>query len=142
MNHSSILVYWMRQIASETLPMEGSNIPVDICLAVACHYHLGDTLTIKGLVSELPYSEAGVQYNLRDLREGGWVTMRKCPEDGRVRRLVPSEKLEEALESYWQTVAEMVDRAHNDPDSLTPRMEHRGPPRPVITPPEALWANR
>ena len=138
MNQSSILVYWMRQIASETFPMKGSNIPVDICLAVACHHHLGDTLTMKGLVAELPYSEAGVQYNLRELRDHGWVAMQNCPEDGRVRFLVPTEKLEGALENYWQTIAEMVDRARNDPASLTPRVAKSVPAQHVSNPPEAL----
>ena len=135
MIHPELLVYRMRQLASEMLPMEGSNIPVDICLAVAFHHRMGETLTMKGLVHELPYSEAGIQHNLRDLERSGWVEVRRCSEDRRVRRLHPSAKLQEALNSYWDTTVDMVDRARHNPESLLPREEPQSEPEPFIKPP-------
>ena len=135
MIHPELLVYRMRQLASEMLPMEGSNIPVDICLAVAFHHRMGETLTMKGLVHELPYSEAGIQHNLRDLERSGWVEVRRCSEDRRVRRLHPSAKLEQALNRYWDTTVDMVDRARHDPESLVPREDPPAEPEPFIKPP-------
>lgn len=138
MSHPALMCYWMRQLASEMLPMEGSNIPVDICLAVAFHHRMGDTLTMKGLVYELPYSEAGIQHNLRELERDGWIDVRRCAQDRRVRRLHPSKKLEDALAKYWETTIDMVDRARHDPESLVPRAEPPSAPEPFIKPPVAL----
>ena len=129
MSYAASLVYRMRELASDILPMEGSNIPLDICLAVAHYHSMGQTLTMKQLVYELPYSEAGIQYNLRELRKEKWVEIQPSRNDRRVRHLLPGERLLNALERYMEETAELVDTARTSPEALLPD----APPPPPRT---------
>ena len=139
MNNPEFMVYRVRQLATGMLPVEGSNIPLDICLLVAFHHRMGKTLTMKGLTHGLPYSEAGIQYNLRELEKDNWIEVRKCAKDRRVRRLHPAKKLEEAISAYWETIVEMVDLARRDPDLLLPEAKAPSPQQPFLKPPSQLW---
>lgn len=138
MSHPSLHIYKLRHLASEILPVEGSNIALDICLAVACHHCLSNALTMKQLVYELPYSEAGIQYNLRELRRDGWVNIRQSQADRRVRQLFPSSRLEGALTEYWQAIAETVKQASDAPSSVPSSFKADPEPQPFLKPPPSL----
>ncbi len=112
------LAYVLRECASRHLPMQGSNIPLDICLAVAQYFETNRPLTMKQLVHELPYSEAGIQYNLRWLRQGEWVDMERNEADRRVRCLVPTTRLLEALRAFQEEAFELVDLLRTQPERI------------------------
>lgn len=102
---SARIIYALRRHAGDLFPLSGSNIPFDICLIVSLRYHEGSPLTMKQLVQELPYSEAGIQYNIRMLKEQEWILLRQDSKDRRVRQLIPALRLESALLAF-QTRAE------------------------------------
>ena len=104
---SARIICALRRHAGDLFPVNGSNIPFDICLIVSLRYHEGDPLAMKQLVQELPYSEAGIQYNIRMLKDQGWICLRQGREDRRVRHIIPALRLESALLDF-QTRAELT----------------------------------
>lgn len=110
------VIYALRQHAGDLFPVTGSNIPLDICLVVALRYHEGRPLTMKQLTRELPYSEAGLQYNVRMLKDQEWIFIRNGVEDRRVRQIIPARRLEAAILEF-QSRAEITiadDLVHSD----------------------------
>lgn len=104
---SARVIYSLRQHACDLFPVNGSNIPLDICLVVALRYHEGRPLTMKQLTHELPYSEASIQYNVRMLKEERWISIRNGVEDRRVRQIIPARRLEAAILEF-QSRAEIT----------------------------------
>lgn len=115
---SARIIYTLRRHAGDLFPMNGSNIPFDICLIVSLRYHEGSPLTMKQLVQELPYSEAGIQYNIRMLKDQEWITLRQGTEDKRVRQVIPALRLESALLDF-QTRAELTVNGKCQIDSIS-----------------------
>ena len=103
------VAYEVRRRAVKHLPITASNIPCDICLAVARASDQGKPLSMKQLVQELPYSEAGIQYNLRQLLADGWLEVTNGSEDRRVRYLSPTQRLRDALSDYRDEVVDVIE---------------------------------
>ncbi|MRH78165.1 hypothetical protein GH984_05540, partial [Spiribacter sp. C176] len=114
---SARVICALRRHAGDLFPINGSNIPLDICLIVSLRYHEGSPLTMKQLVQELPYSEAGIQYNIRMLKDQNWILLRQGTEDKRVRHLIPARKLESALLDF-QTRAESTINGEDETENL------------------------
>ena len=75
------------------LPFERSIIPTDICLTIAHFQSIGQPLTMKQLVAELPHSEAGIKQYLRKIERDGWIKREKHPQDGRAVSFQSTDKL-------------------------------------------------
>lgn len=119
MTASAHFTYRLREACSGLFPVEGSNLALDICLAVGHYHFLGKTLTMKQLVYELPYSEAGIQYNLRQLRDEKWLEVEPSESDKRVRYLVPGQRLVEAFDQFMaETEALLVSQRSDAEDTL------------------------
>ena len=82
-----------KRIWREAFRDEQSVIPMDIVLLTVWYHSQGSALSMKHLVAELPYSEAGLKYHLRQLEADGLVSRESDPSDGRVVRLVSSDHL-------------------------------------------------
>lgn len=105
---AAMLMLAIRNHIRDTMPATTSNIPLDICIEVAAGCRLGKSLTMKQLIYELPYSEAGIQYHLRGLLNDGWLLIRQSNEDRRVRHVIPGERLCEALTRFQGHIAALM----------------------------------
>ena len=86
-----------KRIWREVFRDQQSVIPMDIVLLTVWYHSKGPALSMKHLVAELPYSEAGIKYHLRQLETDGLIAREPDPKDGRVVRLVPSDLLIERV---------------------------------------------
>ncbi|NBQ88621.1 MAG: hypothetical protein EBU07_14360 [Betaproteobacteria bacterium] len=81
-------------------PRGNSEIAQDLLVLVAYGTLVGQPVSVKALVAELPHSEAGVRKQLALCRSEGWVEYRVHPGDGRVRVLIASRKLLDFFRHY------------------------------------------
>ncbi|WP_195759527.1 MarR family transcriptional regulator [Spiribacter sp. 2438] len=105
-----------KRIWREAFRDEQSVIPMDIVLLTVWYHSQGPALSMKHLVAELPYSEAGIKYHLRQLEADGLVTRQSDPEDGRVVRLVPSDHLVDRVLSVTRAMKAAFNGDHHRPD--------------------------
>ncbi|MEX0430642.1 EAL domain-containing protein [Spiribacter insolitus] len=105
---AALLAQAIRYHIGDTLPAATSNIPLDICIEVAVGHERGKSLTMKQLIYELPYSEAGIHYHLHWLCDEGWLRIQQGQEDRRVRNVLPDERLIEALDRFQTDVLALM----------------------------------
>lgn len=87
----------IRRLISEELPVENNMITLDIVMLILYEHYAGRGLQVKSLFSSLPHSKTGIRYGCKKLFEDGWIDKTESGIDGRVKLLVPTEKL---LQSY------------------------------------------
>ena len=82
------------------LPIYGSLLGRDLVLLLA-QYHLeARRFTLKEVYYSLPYSENAVRRHLKRLLADGWISLGPPGPDRRFRFVIPSEKLQRAVERY------------------------------------------
>ncbi len=81
-------------------PRVNSEIAQDLLVLVAHGTLVGQPVSVKAVIAELPHSEAGVRKQLALCRSEGWVEYRVHPGDGRVRVLTASRKLLDFFKHY------------------------------------------
>jgi DNA-binding MarR family transcriptional regulator len=90
----------LRQHAEATLPIERSALAHDLIMLLADCDAQNKPPTVKQLLLGLPFSPAGVRLHLRKLAAKGWVREQPDAQDLRVRRILITEKLRLALQTY------------------------------------------
>ena len=105
-----------KRIWREVFRDQQSVIPMDIVLLTVWYHSQGPTLSMKHLVAELPYSEAGIKYHLRQLETDGLIAREPDPKDGRVVRLVPSDLLIERVLSVARALRSLFIEGHQYTD--------------------------
>ena len=80
---------------NKSLKFDASLIPLLIILLVISKKK--EKITIKILMTELPFSEMGIRYHLRKLLFKKILKLKKDPNDARKKNLLPTEKLYEIL---------------------------------------------
>ena len=105
-----------KRIWREVFRDQQSVIPMDIVLLTVWYHSKGPALSMKHLVAELPYSEAGIKYHLRQLEADGLIAREPDPKDGRVVRLVPSDELIERVLSLTRALRSLFIEGHQYTD--------------------------
>lgn len=93
--HSLFVVHgWMRQ----NLPFGTSSVAVDIALFALSRMEQGRPAYVKDFHLALGYSEDRVSELLRELTDSGWLVLRRDGGDGRLRQVLPTERLIDAFD--------------------------------------------
>lgn len=90
------LIDWfcgIRQRLGHHLPLQNSLIPLDILNTVMSAHLGGRELPVKSLMSQLPYSLAGLRFHYARLLDAGWIENRPSERDARIRLVIPSDRL-------------------------------------------------
>lgn len=66
----------------------------------------GSPMSLKALISSLGCSEAGLRKPLQQLLDGGWVLIVRDSDDQRVRRVVATDRLLNALVQFADLIAD------------------------------------
>lgn len=82
-----------RKQTSAHLPIGHSFIPFDILLTVVNSHEIDSQLTVKGLFTELPYSDMGLRYHFAKLIDSGWIELEAVSTDARLKKVKPTTKL-------------------------------------------------
>ena len=90
----------LRRWVQARAPLVDSDIAQDLLALVAYGTLVGQPVSVKAVIAELPHSEAGVRKQLALCRSEGWVEYRVHQADGRVRMLTASRKLLDFFEHY------------------------------------------
>ncbi len=90
-----------RTLTSSHLPIGHSFIPFDILISVYVSWLNKETLPIKMLFVNLPYSEMGIRYHFNKLVANDWILLNSDPRDLRVKVCTPSAKLLAKMDSIF-----------------------------------------
>ncbi|NBO82195.1 MAG: hypothetical protein EBU75_05000 [Betaproteobacteria bacterium] len=90
----SNLLLLSRQSLLKHLYRGNSGIPIDLLLLIfSNHAHGREPMSVKALLSALPYSPMGARYHLYSAARQGLLTLSRDERDKRILRVTPSEKL-------------------------------------------------
>lgn len=94
------LLYQIPIKARKHLNLDASIIPYCIILTIMRATAKGESLSIKSLFLELPYSVMGVRYHFNRLVDCGWIELIDSDFDKRLKMVCPSEKLVKRIQSF------------------------------------------
>lgn len=99
----------VRRIISEELPVYDNMISLDIVLLILASHFSGNYIQIKSLTSSLPHSKTGISYSCKKLLEDGWILKTNNGADGRVKHLVPTQKLMERCSAFIEKLIRLAE---------------------------------
>jgi hypothetical protein len=92
-NKTIKFIYEIRSATNKLLPNQHSVIPFNILFLVGSSYFDGKTLSLKSLLTDTPFSEMGIRTHLKYLIDNELIYISDSNEDGRVKFVLPSDKL-------------------------------------------------
>jgi hypothetical protein len=96
------LINWTQ----DNLPGGVPSIISQAAYVVAIKTIEGSPISLKGLISSIGCSEAGLRKPIQRLVDEGWVEIARDQDDRRVRRAIATEKLLAALAEFADRIAE------------------------------------
>lgn len=90
----------LRFLSSMNLPIKDSLIAYDLIFYIALSHSCKKKITINQLFIDLPYSYTAVRQHYRRLLNDGYINHRKDEKDGRIKYVVPTNKLIECISQY------------------------------------------
>ena len=117
----------IRDQAGAVLDVKASMIRLDILIAVMRAYAASETLNVKGLFAELPFSDMGLRYHFRELLDTGWIVMKTSDEDARRKLIYPTEILLQPFETFTAGVASLQWGESSVAYNQVPGANHTGP---------------
>ena len=92
------LLLLCRQATRRRLYKGGSLIPVDLLLLVMANFSDGrEPVSVKTILSKLPYSATAIRYHLYVSKKRGLLSLSRDTQDQRMVRVQPTQKLIDQL---------------------------------------------
>ena len=98
----SLLLRWIQ----DNLPCGPVPLLSQAAYTIAISTVDGNPISLKGLISSLGCSEAGLRKPLQRLLDEGWVVIERDPSDQRVRRLLATGKLLSTLDALANRITD------------------------------------
>jgi hypothetical protein len=97
-----------RTLTTSHLPIGHSFIPFDILISVYVAWLGKESLPVKTLFANLPYSDMGIRYHFNKLVKNHWILLNNDPKDLRVKVCTPSTKLLAKMDSIFGDFKRLV----------------------------------